>query len=60
MTRDMAIRTMKIDQLAFIRNLAIEKSLADYNANIISRKAGSVIEMSKPNNYDKIGIYIYQ
>lgn len=43
---------MRINQLVFIRNLVIDKRLTDYNANIISMKARSIIEMFDLDNYD--------
>lgn len=60
MTRKIATRTMEINQSAFIRDLVIEESLTNYNANVILMKAESAIKMSKPNNYDKTNIYTYQ
>ncbi len=51
---------MKIDQLAFIRDLMIEKGLTEYNANIISMKAYSTIKMSELKDYKKTNLYIYQ
>lgn len=58
--RDMATRTIKIDQTVFIRDLIIEEELIDWNVNIIPMKASSAIKMSKSDDYDKTDIYIYQ
>lgn len=58
-TRDMATRTMKIDQSTFIKDLVIKEGLTDCNANVIPIKTRSAIEMSKPDNYDKTNIHTY-
>lgn len=59
-TRDAATHTMKIDQLAFIRDLVIEKRLVKCNANVISIKARLAIKMLNSNNYNKINFYKYE
>lgn len=51
---------MKINQLAFIRDLIIEKILTKCNANIILMITGLSIEMLEPNNYKKTNLNIYQ
>lgn len=51
---------MKIDQSAFIRDLVIDKGLTNCNANVILMKAGSVIEMLDPEDYNKIDLHKYQ
>ncbi len=52
--------TMKIDQSAFIRDLVIEEELTECNANVIPMKAGSTIEMLKPENYEEADLRMYQ
>lgn len=58
--RDNTLRTMKINQSAFIQDLVIEKRPAKYNANIILIKASSAIEMLEPENYKKTDLCMYQ
>lgn len=58
-TRDIIVQTMKINQLAFIRDLVIEKKLTECNTNIIPIKPRSAIEMFYPKNYKKTDICIY-
>lgn len=58
--RDAATHTIKIDQLAFIRDLVIEEGLTEYNTNVILIKTRSAIEMLDPDNYDEIDLYKYQ
>ena len=58
--RDSAAGTMKINQLAFIRDLVIEEGLTDCNANVIPMKAGSSIEMSDPEDYEEADLCTYQ
>lgn len=50
---------MKINQLVFIRDLVVKKRLNKYNANVISIKAGSAIEMTGLDGYDKIDLQEY-
>lgn len=51
-TRDTAVRTMKIDQSAFIRDLVIKEGLIECtNANVISMKIGSTIKIIEPDDY---------
>ena len=59
-TRDLAARTMKIDQSAFIRNFVIEEGLIDCNAKVIPIKAGSAIEMNDPEDYEETELQEYQ
>lgn len=59
-TRDTAMRTMKIGQSAFIRDLVIEEGLEECNANVIPMKACSAIEMLDPDDYDKTNLHEYQ
>ena len=59
-TRDSVTQIMKLDQSTFIRNLVIEENLSDYNANVISMKAGSVINMSEANDYKEENLHMYQ
>lgn len=42
-TKNIATCIIKIDQLAFIRDLVIEKNLTDCDVNIIPIKVGSAI-----------------
>lgn len=51
---------MKIDQSAFIRDLVIEEGLTECNANVIPMKAGSVIEMTEPEDYKEADLRTYQ
>ena len=59
-TRDTAMRTMKIDQSAFIRDLVIEEGLEECNANVIPMKVGSAINMLDPEDYDETDLHEYQ
>lgn len=54
--RDTAVRTMKIDQSAFIIDLIIEEELIECNTNVIPIKAGSAIEMIKLNNDEETNL----
>lgn len=51
---------MKIDQSTFIKNLVINEGLEKSNANIISMKASSVIEMLDFGDYDITNFQKYQ
>lgn len=51
---------MKIHQLAFIWNLVIKEELTNYNANIISIKAGLSIKMTDSEDYEEVNLHIYQ
>lgn len=59
-SRDTAAGIMKIDQSAFIRDLVIEEGLTECNANVISMKAGSAIEMTEPEDYEEADLRTYQ
>lgn len=59
-TRNTAASTIKINQSAFFRDLIIEKSLIEYNANVIPMKARSSIEMLKLDDYNKTNLNTYQ
>lgn len=59
-TRDPATRTMNIDQSAFIRDLVMEESLSDCNANIVRMKAGSAIDMTNADAYEEEDLHTYQ
>lgn len=52
-TRETAARTMKIDQLIFIRDLVSKKGLTEYNTNVIPIKAKSAIEMTKSGDSEE-------
>lgn len=58
--RDTTANTMKVQQSAFVRDLVIDKGLTECNANVIQMKAGSSIEMTDPEDYEKINLYTYQ
>ena len=58
--RDTAASTMKIHQSAFIRDLVIKEGLTDYNANVISIKAGLSIEILDPEDYEEADLHTYQ
>ena len=58
--RDTAAGTMKIHQLAFIRDLVIEEGLTNCNANVIPMKAGSSIEMTDLEDYEETDLRTYQ
>lgn len=49
----MVLKTIKINQLAFIKNFIIKKKLIDYNANIILIKAKLAIKILDKKNYSK-------
>lgn len=59
-TRDTAMRIMKINHSAFIKDLVIKKRLEECNANVIPMKAGSIIEMLNFKDYDKTDLHKYQ
>lgn len=59
-TRDLATRTIKVSQSAYIRDLLEEENLTDCNAPTIPMKAGSSIEMSEPDDYDEADLGDYQ
>lgn len=59
MTRDMATRTIIINQSTFIKDLVIKKNLTDSNANVIPMKARSAIKMFEPDNYNKTDLHMY-
>lgn len=58
-TRDLDTKTLKIYQSAYIWDLLEEKNLIDCNALTILMKARSVIEINKPNYYNKANLAIY-
>ena len=47
------VRTMKINQSIFIRDLVIGKGLTNCNANIIPMKANSAIEINDLEDYEE-------
>lgn len=51
---------MKLDQLAFIRDLVIKKGLVKYNANVIPIKARSAIKILNLNNYNETNFCKYK
>ena len=52
--------TMKIDQPVFIQDLIIDKSLTECNTNVIPMKIDFLIDMTEPNNYEKVNLSKYQ
>ena len=59
-TRDLAKKTLKVDQSSFIRDLLEEEGLTDCNAPNIPMKAGSFIEMTETNGYEEADLVTYQ
>lgn len=57
--KDIAIRTMKIDQSIFIKDLIIKKKLTEYNVNVILMKTRLIIKIIKLNDYEKTKIHKY-
>ena len=57
--RDLAIRTIRVSQFAYIKNLLEEKNFTNCNTPTILMKAGSSIEMSKLYDYDKANLRKY-
>lgn len=49
----MVLKTIKINQSAFVKNFVIKKKLIDYNANIILIKAILAIEILDTKNCSK-------
>lgn len=47
---------MKIDQLAFIKDLIVQKRLIKCNPNVIPMKTSSAINISKVKDYKKTDI----
>ena len=45
--------TIKINQLAFIRDFVIKERLIDCNANVILMKTGFAIEMNDLEDYEE-------
>ena len=59
-SRNIALGTIKIDQLAFIRDLVIEERFTKYNPNVIPMKASSAIDINKVRNYEETDLRTYQ
>lgn len=51
---------MKIYQSAFVKDLVIDEGLSNCNANVISMKAGSSIEMIDLGDYQETNFHTYQ
>lgn len=51
---------IKIDHLAFIRDLIIRERLTDCNLNVILMQTRLLIEIEDPKNYTKINLQTYQ
>lgn len=58
-TRNTKTHIIKIDLLALIRDLVIEKKFIKCNLNIIPIKSESAIEILKLEDYNKTYLYIY-
>lgn len=50
---------MKTNQSAFIRDLVIEESFIECNANIIPIKADFTINIAKSKNYEELDLQGY-
>lgn len=59
-TRDLATRTIRVNQSAYIRDLLEEENLTNCNAPTIPMKADSGIEMNEPDDYDEADLGEYQ
>ena len=51
---------MKIDQLAFIKNLVIKKKFIEYNARVISMMTWLPIKILELDDHNKTNLHIYQ
>lgn len=51
---------MKIDQLGFIHNLVEEESMQNCNLVNTSIKIGNFIEMQGKDDYEEVGLKVYQ
>lgn len=58
-TRDILVKTIKINKLPFIQYLIIKKKLINCNAKIIPKKTGLKIEMIELDNYNKTNLQEY-
>lgn len=56
----MANRTIKIHQLAFIRDLVIEVGIINFSVNVIFMKTSSYILMTDPKDYNETILYMYE
>lgn len=52
-SRNLVIRTIKVIQSIYIRNLLKSKNISNFNTFIIFMKVGPTIEIKKLNNYKK-------
>lgn len=59
-TKDPVIQTIKINQSAFIRDLVMEESLDNCNANIVPMKARFSIDMSDADAYKEEDLHTFQ
>ena len=59
-TRDLSTKTIRVSQLAYIKDLLKEENLTNCNASTIPMKAGSFIEMNELDDYDKTDLRNYQ
>lgn len=51
--RDLVIKSLKVSQSAYIRDLLKEENPTNCNTPTTPIKAGSTIKINKPNDYDK-------
>lgn len=59
-TRNLAKKILKVDQLLFIGDLLEEENLTNYNAFNIFIKASFLIGMLKPHDCKAVNLIIYQ
>lgn len=57
--QDMVPKTIKIDQLAFVRALVIKKDFTNCNVSIILIKTGTKIKIENPKDYKKVNLQTY-
>lgn len=58
--RDLTIKTIKVSQSAYIRDLLKEENLTNYNTLTIPIKTDSIIEMIRPDNNKEADLREYQ
>lgn len=56
----MEVKTLKIDQSAFIRDLVEEEGLSGCNPTSIPMKAGNFIDMQEEDDYEEADLKTYQ
>lgn len=55
-----SLSTLKIDQLAFIHDLAEKESMRNCNPVNTPMKTGNFIEMQDEDNYEEVDLKVYQ